>query len=136
MTAVEPVRFVLRRFHRGLPDVIVRQGASFVTHRYSVELIFSGDGMFREDVMTRTPYPTLGGSRHQPPPGLPWGSPHPRPPGPGASDANGGGAARRSSPKLREHRWLRGGGSGGAMIRWKRLAAEISSEIGAELQLG
>ena len=38
--------------------------------------------------------------------------------------------------KLREHRWLRGGGSGGAMIRWKRLAAEISSEIGAELQLG
>ena len=68
MTAVEPVRFVLRRFHRGLPDVIVRQGASFLTHSYSVELIFSGDGMFREDVMTRTPYPTLGGSRHQPPP--------------------------------------------------------------------
>ena len=47
MAAVEPVRFVLRRFHRGLPDVIVCQVASFLTHSYSVELIFSGDGMFR-----------------------------------------------------------------------------------------
>ena len=82
MAAVEPVRFVLRRFHRGLLDVIVRQGASFLTHSYSVELIFSGDGMFREDVMTRTPYPTLGGSRHQPPPAFLGGLRTPDPPDP------------------------------------------------------
>ena len=82
MAAVEPVRIVLRRFHRGLPDVIVRQGASFLTHSYSVELIFSGDGMFREDVMTRTPYPTLGGSRHQPPPAFLGGLRTPDPPDP------------------------------------------------------